>query len=90
MRLCLFALKVQYNLAQGGALGYDITRPMRPERATHYNPMFCIALTLHTAAIRRGSITACHGAPLLLLMCFVGATAYLAQKMCNAHYVVEM
>ena len=60
-------------------MGYDITRPMRPERATHYNPMFCIALTLHTAAIRRGSITACHGAPLLLLMCFVGATAYLAQ-----------
>ena len=51
-----FALKVQYNLAQGSALGYDITRPMRPERATHYNPMFCIALTLYTAAIRRGSI----------------------------------
>ena len=31
-----FALKVQYNLAQGSALGYDTTKVMRPERATHY------------------------------------------------------
>ena len=27
-----FALKVQYNLAQGNALGYDTARAMRPER----------------------------------------------------------
>ena len=30
-----FALKVQYNLAQGSALGYDTPRPMRPVVATH-------------------------------------------------------
>ena len=30
-----FALKVQYNLAQGSTLGYDTTRPMRPVGATH-------------------------------------------------------
>ena len=31
-----FALKVQYNLAQGSALGYDTTRPMRPVGAVHW------------------------------------------------------
>ena len=30
-----FALKVQYNLAQGSALDYDTTRPMRPVGAAH-------------------------------------------------------
>ena len=30
-----FALKVQHNLAQGNALGYDTPRPMRPVGATH-------------------------------------------------------
>ena len=30
-----FALKVQYNLAQGSALGYDTTRPMRPVGVAH-------------------------------------------------------
>ena len=30
-----FALKVQYNLAQGSALGYDTPRPMRPVGAAH-------------------------------------------------------
>ena len=44
-----------------------------------FRPTFHIGLTLLTPAIRRGSITACHGAPLHVLMCFVWAMACLAQ-----------
>ena len=42
-------------------------------QALIYHPTFHIGLTIPTTVIRRGSITACHGAPLHVLMCFVGA-----------------
>ena len=36
-----------------------------------FRPTFYIGLTILTTAIRRGSITACLGAPLHVLMCLV-------------------
>ena len=77
-----FALKVQYNLAQGSALGYDTTRPMRPVGVAHGSLMFCMMPpnVLHWAndthrRLWRGSMTACQGAP-LHVSCFAHYCLY--------------